>query len=412
MTKTNSQFKIPKLRFRGFEGEWKENDLRDIFREVSENVEERNIETYSITAGRGFVSQKEKFGKNISGKQNSKYTVLKPNQFTYNKGNSKTYKYGCIYLNKEGKEIAVPNVFISFEQKDSKMKEDFFAKLFESHYLDKSLRRIISSSARMDGLLNVSKKNFFKLKIKHPVSVEQQKISDFLGSVDSWIENQKQQKQKLEAYKKGMMQKIFSQEIRFKDENGKDFPEWEEKRLGEIVKFSKGKGISKADIVQGGENKCIRYGELYTTYSEVISDIASSTNTSLEKSFLSEDNDILMPTSDVTPNGLATASALSENGIILGGDILVIRSKKLFNKFFVYYVSVHKTSIMRLVSGVTVYHIYGSDMGTLMIKLPCIEEQQKISNFLISLDKKIEAKKSEIEKIENWKKGLMQGLFV
>ncbi len=96
-----------------------------------------------------------------------------------------------------------------------------------------------------------------------------------------------------------------------------------------------------------------------------------------------------MPTSDVTPNGLATASALDEAGVILGGDILIIRSKHLNNKYFCYFVSAHKHLIMRLVTGVTVYHIYGSDLATLKMKLPSKEEQMKIAGFLSAIDQKI-----------------------
>ena len=86
----------------------------------------------------------------------------------------------------------------------------------------------------------------------------------------------------------------------------RDAGEWEEKRLGEVASFSKGKGISKADIIVDGKNKCIRYGELYTVYNdnEIIKNVVSLTNTEIGRSVLSEKNDILMPTSDVTPNGL------------------------------------------------------------------------------------------------------------
>jgi restriction endonuclease S subunit len=181
------------------------------------------------------------------------------------------------------------------------------------------------------------------------------------------------------------MQKIFSQQIRFKDADGKNFPKWEEKKLGEVAVFLKGKGISKDDVVEHGKNKCIRYGELYTEYSEIIKNVISYTNTPKEKSILSEKNDILMPTSDVTPNGLATVSALCESGVILGGDILVIRSDKILNTFFSYYVHTHKKDIMKLVSGVTVYHIYGSDLKNLKVNLPPLSEQHKMLDLYIRL---------------------------
>ncbi len=193
----------------------------------------------------------------------------------------------------------------------------------------------------------------------------------------------------------------------------RDAGEWEEKRLGEVASFSKGKGISKADIIVDGKNKCIRYGELYTVYNdnEIIKNVVSLTNTEIGRSVLSEKNDILMPTSDVTPNGLATASALDETGIILGGDILIIRTPRILNSFFCYFVSSHKNKIMRLVSGVTVYHIYGADMATLRLNFPILPEQQKIADCLSSLDDLITAQTQKLAHLKTHKKGLMQQLF-
>ncbi len=199
--------------------------------------------------------------------------------------------------------------------------------------------------------------------------------------------------------------------LRFKDEQGNAFPEWEEKRLGEVATFSKGKGISKAEISENGKNRCIRYGELFTIYNEGITTVISRTDTEKSDSVLSEKNDILMPTSDVTPTGLAIASALDEAGVVLGGDILIIRTNRIFNLFFCYFVAAHRNMIMRLVSGVTVYHIYGSDLATLQVKIPHFDEQQKIAAFLSAIDTKIAQVTQKKSLLEDYKKGCMQQLF-
>lgn len=201
------------LRFKADDGrdfsEWEEKALGDVFSEVKEQVKEINIETYSISAGVGFVSQKEKFGKDISGQQNEKYIILKPYQFSYNKGNSKTYNYGCIYPNTTGKSIAVPNVFISFKLKNEQMNFRYFAKLFEMHYLDRSLREIISSSARTNGLLNVNKNYFFTLSIPLPSIEEQNKIANFFSAIDSKTDLVAQQLNDAKNFKKGLLQQMF-----------------------------------------------------------------------------------------------------------------------------------------------------------------------------------------------------------
>ena len=201
------------IRFKDERGEeypnWEEKCLTDVFKEIKETVGDRGIETFSITAGKGFVSQTKKFGKDISGNQNRHYTVIPNGAFAYNKGNSKTYNYGCIYPNSFGRNIAVPRVFICFRLRDSEMAVGYFSKLFESHYLDRGLRRIISSSARMDGLLNVNKKTFFSLKIVFPNQEEQQKIADFLSSIDKKIEFVTEQIKLAQTFKKGLLQQMF-----------------------------------------------------------------------------------------------------------------------------------------------------------------------------------------------------------
>ena len=191
-------------------GEWEKRKVSDLFIEIKEKVLNQNIETYSITAGKGFVSQAEKFGRNISGMQNSNYIVLQPNDFSYNKGNSKTFKYGCVYLNEFDHPIAVPNVFISFRAKVTKsIYEKFYAHLFENHYLDRRLRLLISSSARMDGLLNVSKEGFFEIKLPSPCLEEQTEIANFLSAIDQKIEIVAQQIEQAKQWKKGLLQQMF-----------------------------------------------------------------------------------------------------------------------------------------------------------------------------------------------------------
>ncbi len=185
--------------------------------------------------------------------------------------------------------------------------------------------------------------------------------------------------------------------------------EWEAIELGDIATFSKGKGISKKDISKDGV-ECIRYGELFTTYNEIIRTIKSKTNSTTNMMY-SKVNDTLMPTSDVTPNGLATASALNKEGVILGGDILIIRSNDILSSYLSYFIRSHKKQIMKLVSGSTVYHIYANDMKKLKIPLPPLKEQEKIADILSTADEKIDAIDLQIKKAETLKKGLLQKLL-
>ena len=110
--------------------------------------------------------------------------------------------------------------------------------------------------------------------------------------------------------------------LRFPEFSG----EWEETKLGDVAKFSKGKGVSKSEISEDGINECIRYGELYTRYGEVIESVFSRTNLNIEKAVVSEANDVIIPASGETQIDIATASCVIKSGIMLGGDLNIIKT--------------------------------------------------------------------------------------
>jgi len=120
-----------------------------------------------------------------------------------------------------------------------------------------------------------------------------------------------------------------------------------------------------------------------------------------------------MPTSDVTPNGLATGSVLYEDDIVLGGDVLVIRSDaaKLHGGFLAYQISVNKPQIMSLISGTTVYHLYGSDMAIFEFYAPKIDEQKEIIKILEDMSREINSLEIKRMKLSNMKQGMMQELL-
>ena len=248
--------------------------------------------------------------------------------------------------------------------------------------------------------------------VELPTTQEQQKIANFLSSVDTRIEQLEKKKALLEQYKKGLMQKLFSQEIRFKDDEGEEYPEWERNKLCEIARLLRGNGLSKSDIQLNGKSLCILYGELFTQYAEVIRDVVHSTDT--EPSVVSNYGDILLPTSDVTPDGLATASAVLCEGVQIGSDIHIIRLNNHLEPCFVSYcINVNKRAILRIVTGSTVRHTSTKDISKIVLNIPsCKEEQQKIANFLSSLDRKIELIAEKIIKTREFKKGLLQQMFV
>jgi type I restriction enzyme S subunit len=245
-----------------------------------------------------------------------------------------------------------------------------------------------------------------------PTLPEQTRIAQFFTAIDQKITQLKLKKNLLEQYKKGVMQKIFSQEIRFKDDDGKCFPVWELKKLGEIFYSEKGKGISKNKVIENGKYECVLYGELYTKYNEVIFEVFSKTNE--DDGIKSKKGDLLIPSSTTTTGiDLANITALNKDNVLLGGDITVLRSReKVNNVFYAYYLSNQKKEeIASYAQGSTIVHLYYSHIKDMHIDLPILEEQTKIANFISAIDEKLNHCQKQIEKTEQWKKGLLQQMF-
>ena len=245
-----------------------------------------------------------------------------------------------------------------------------------------------------------------------PSLPEQRKIADFLTTVSARIQQLIQKKALLEVYKKGVMQQLFTQAIRFQDDHGNDFPDWEEKKLGEVCSILKGKGISKAEVVESGATPCIRYGELYTEYSELIQEAKSRTDTPTNELVLSAGNDVIIPASGETHIDIATASCVMNEGIALGGDLNIIRTE-LNGIFLAYYLNnACKHAIARVAQGSSVIHLYPDQLKGLALAFPSQSEQTKIADFLSAIDRKIEKVATQISETQTFKKGLLQQMFV
>lgn len=191
----------------------------------------------------------------------------------------------------------------------------------------------------------------------------------------------------------------------------RDIEGWGVESLDSIALFYKGKGISKSDIDPLGGVPCIRYGELYTIYGEVIDRIFSRTNLQLPELFLSQSNDVVIPSSGETKIDIAKASCVLLNGVALGGDLNVLRSNA--NGIFLSYLlnGPCKAGIARKAQGDAVVHLYASQLKLLNVPIPKLPEQQKIADCLSSVDELIIVERKRLSSLKNYKKGLMQDLF-
>ena len=401
---------VPKLRFPEFgtsEG-WKKYKLRELADRITKKVGDNKLVTLSISAGIGFVSQAEKFSRDISGKQYCNYIYLKKGEFSYNKGNSKTFPQGCIYELKEYEEAAVPNAFISFRFKEN-LVPSFYQGYFDSNFHGKQLVRFITSGARSDGLLNISPTDFFSIVLPTPVKKEeQQRIADCLSSIDDLIDAESRKLRALEKYKKGLMQKLLPAE-------GKTLPEWrfpefqgcgewKSKSVGKACKmFSGGTPDTSKKEFYGGTIPFIRSAEINKSSTELFITEEGFKNSSAK---MVKKGDILIALYGANSGEVA----LSKIDGAINQAILCLRHET--NNVFVYHYFTHMKN--RIISK----YIQGGqgNLSAQIIKsvnlyFPKTEEQQKIADCLSEIDTIITEQSNKVEQLKAHKKGLLQGLF-
>jgi type I restriction enzyme S subunit len=209
-----------KQRFEEFAGqEWKEVQLGEIFKEVSDtNDRDNGHSIMTISARSGLISQEDKFDRVIAGNSLTKYTQIKRGDFAYNKGNSKSYQMGCIYQLEDRESALVPFVYICFRATGA-VYSSFYKHWFLAHGLDRQLKKIITSGARSDGLLNVNTDDFFKLKVPLPPTSEQKAIAHVFEALSKEISLLEKTLDAFKRQKRGLMQKLLTGKIRVKTEN-------------------------------------------------------------------------------------------------------------------------------------------------------------------------------------------------
>lgn len=238
---------------------------------------------------------------------------------------------------------------------------------------------------------------------------EQRAIATALSDVDGLLGGLDQLIAKKRDIKQAAMQQLLTGQTRLPGLNG----EWKAMRLKDVANVLKGSALSKSLVTASGNHPCILYGELFTTYGTVISQIAGYTNSS--EGYTSVTGDVLMPGSTTTSGiDLATASALLLDNVALGGDILIIRQKpNAYDPVFLanYLTHSRRHQIEELTQGITIHHLYGKDLKSLSLELPSLSEQTAIAEVLTDMDVELTALEQRREKTRALKQGMMQELL-
>lgn len=403
------KLKVPKLRFKEFSGEWEEKKLKNITSRIMDGT---HFSPKSSDGDFLYITSKNiRFGRldltNIS------YISEDEHNLIYKRC---PVKKGQILFTKDGANTGnacINTLDFPFSLLSSVAVIDGEKEILINNYLlqwilsEKCQSYIVSAmSGQAISRLTLEKINNFYVPITS--LPEQQKIADFLSLVDEKIEKLTKKKELLEQYKKGVMQKIFSQEIRFKDDNGNDFPEWEEKEIFDIVNEYNEKTVenNQYPILSSSMNGIFLQSDYF------LKQTASADTTGYK----------------IVPKGYFTYRSMSDTGyftfniqnivdkgIVSPAYPVFFVKEDVLSDFLYFQLNNDKlliNEILSLKEGGTRYALGFNKFKNLNIFLPSLPEQQKITDFLSALDKKIDIVDKELGQVQEFKKGLLQQMFV
>jgi len=289
------------------------------------------------------------------------------------------------------------------------LNKNVYLQKYVSYYINEKLRKKISTLAKGSSISNVYNSDLKKLKIPLPTLEEQEKIASFLTSIDTKIEQLTKKESLLKEYKKGVMQKIFSQEIRFKTDDGSEFCEWEEVKLRKLLKESKIKSTSSGqyEVLSSTKDNIVLQSEYFNR------EIASKDNTGYKilkvNQLVFSPQNLWMGNINVNTKydvGIVSPSYkiydFKQNLLVDYGKYFLKTSRMMYEYG---QASEQGASVVRRSLNIDLFN-------SIKVSLPCVKEQNKIANFLSSIDTKIEQTGKQLEKIKEFKKALLQQMFV
>lgn len=416
--------RIPVLRFKADDGadfpNWKEKTLSEIAKRVTrKNKDNQTDIPLTISSLDGLVDQRDYFKKTVASKDMSGYFLLQNGEFAYNKSYSVGFDYGSIKRLDKYTCGALSTLYICFGLKPNiGIDSDYLTYYFDSQKWNPEVAAICAEGARNHGLLNVPTADFFDIGIDVPSLPEQRKIADLLSTVDSVIAAQQAEVDAWEQRKKGAMQKLFSQEVRFKADDGGDFPDWEKKTLGNEGRFYGGlSGKDKKDF-ETGDACFVTYMNVYkNTFAR--QDMAGCVSVGAgEKQNKVLSGDLLFTQSSETVEEVGLSSVyLHDDEPYLNSFCMGYRfnnPKEVCPKFIGYCMRSDgvRKSIMPMGQGISRINLSAKRLGTVSFRLPSLPEQRKIADCLSSIDNVIVKVKAELMKWKELKKGLLQQMFV
>jgi type I restriction enzyme S subunit len=399
------QTNISKLRFPEFTESWVTKKLNEVVQRVTAKNRNGNTNVLTISGRHGLINQLKYFNNSVAAKDLSGYYLLERNDFAYNKSYSIGYPMGAIKRLKRYDDGIVSTLYICFRTNDD-LDSGYAEQYFEAGIQNREIDKVAQEGARNHGLLNIGVSDFLSIPISLPSLAEQQKISAFLTAIDEKIQQLGKKKALLEQYKKGVMQQIFSQQIRFKDDDGKDYPGWMEKKLGDICVIQSGDSPSKYNLEQVGLYPFLKVEELNNCFKY---QFESREYTNDTKSLIPM-NSIVFPKRGAAI--LNNKIRICVTDVYMDSNLMaLIAIPSLVNYEFLYYV-INFIKLYKIADTSSIPQINNKHIIPYRVQLPSILEQTKIANFLSAIDDKINHVNQQLEQTKLYKKGLLQQMFV
>ena len=408
--------KTPIIRFKGFTDDWEQRKLGEMIKEVTRTDESSEAPVMMITANDGFINQSERYSTDNAGQSLKKYILLQKGELAYNHGASKLRPYGSCFALTTEKNARIPFVYHCFST-DTENPE-FLSLVLNGKMVEWQLRKIVSSGARMDGLLNISYEEYTSIPIMMPERGEQSKIANFFVSLDHLITLHQRKLEKLKIVKKAMLENCFPKngekvpKFRFSGFTG----DWEQRKVGELTNVLSASRVHKEEWAEDGVP--------FFRSSDVVSAFKGTEN---EKAFISvelyeqlakssgklEKNDIL-----ITGGGsIGIPYIMPDNKPLYSkdADLIWIKHSANFDSIYLYtyFMSEEFREYLASISHTgTIAHYTIEQVKDTPVRLPSIDEQRKLGNFFVSLDHLITLHQRKLEKLTIIKKSFLEKMFV
>jgi type I restriction enzyme S subunit len=404
--------KKPSIRFPEFKDDWQHIRLSELIREAKKRNTDLKFDkedVLSVSGELGIVNQIEHLGRSYAGASVHNYHVVETGDIVYTKSPLKANPFGIIKLNK-GKAGIVSTLYAVYKVNNKTCYGPWIDYYFSlDANTNRYLRPLVKKGAKNDMKIN----NAYVLhdRIFAPTLPEQKRIASLFTVVDKRITELRLKKILLEQYKKGVMQKLFSQELRFKDDKGKEFPKWEKKKLGEIAENIM-YGMNAAAINYDGKNKYLRITDIDENSRAFSPNPLTSPKGQIEEKYKLKEGDIVFARTGASV-GKSYLYHRNDGNLFFAG-FLIKFSIKDANPYFVFTQTLLESynkwvQMMSMRSGQP--GINAEEFKSLSILYPSFKEQTKIANFLSAIDDRINQAEIQIQQSLEWKKGLIQKMF-